>query len=314
MTTRFLATDISWDEAPGGQPVLTAYPDPLSKGPPWTIGFGSTGPEIVEGTVWTPAQCATQRDYDIDEVKDACEANFVWWENLSPERQDVLVNMGYQMGFAGLLNFVNTLGNIAKGAWSAAAVGMRASLWATKQTPTRALRLAKQMETGVRAPRVYDNNVPLGEPSTSVTIPTAAPVPQAKEPNMSLFSKYVFDPLKAAIAKALMSSSPTTQATAGAAAGAVAGTPEPTVPDPTHNSPAGVADPLIAALETALKDAVDAFVTEAVSELPMVGGLLAPEAVKLANMGLTFAEQHAITYLSGLFHFGKTSVGAVPNA
>jgi GH24 family phage-related lysozyme (muramidase) len=313
MTTRFLAADISWDEAPGGQPVLKAYPDPLSKGPPWTIGFGSTGPDITEGLNITPAWAVSRRDADIATIIQKCSDNFVWWANLSPERQDVLVNMGYQMGFAGLLKFVGTLGNIAKGAWGAAAVGMRASLWATKQTPTRALRLAKQMETGVRAPRTYDSTVPI-PPVVPMSIQPAAPVPQAKEPTVSIFSKYVFDPLKAAIAKALMSSSPTTQATASAAAGAVAGTPEPTVPDPTHNSPAGVADPLIAALETALKDAVDAFVTEAVSELPLVGGLLAPEAVKLANMGLTFAEQHAITYISGLFHFGKTSVGAVSNA
>ena len=34
-----------------------AYPDPISKGDPWTIGWGSTGPDIVKGLVWTQAQC-----------------------------------------------------------------------------------------------------------------------------------------------------------------------------------------------------------------------------------------------------------------
>ena len=34
-----------------------AYPDPGSGGDPWTIGWGSTGPDIKRGTVWTQAQC-----------------------------------------------------------------------------------------------------------------------------------------------------------------------------------------------------------------------------------------------------------------
>jgi lysozyme len=36
---------------------LTAYPDPGSRdGKPWTIGWGSTGPDIVKGLVWTREQ------------------------------------------------------------------------------------------------------------------------------------------------------------------------------------------------------------------------------------------------------------------
>jgi lysozyme len=32
---------------------LTCYPDPITKGDPWTIGWGETGPGIVRGLVWT---------------------------------------------------------------------------------------------------------------------------------------------------------------------------------------------------------------------------------------------------------------------
>lgn len=39
---------------------VQAYPDPASGGDPWTIGFGSTGPDIRKGTIWTRAQ-ADQR-------------------------------------------------------------------------------------------------------------------------------------------------------------------------------------------------------------------------------------------------------------
>ena len=34
-----------------------SYPDPGTGGVPWTIGYGSTGPGIVQGTVMSKAQC-----------------------------------------------------------------------------------------------------------------------------------------------------------------------------------------------------------------------------------------------------------------
>lgn len=34
-----------------------AYPDPGTGGVPWTIGWGSTGPDIRKGVVWTQAEC-----------------------------------------------------------------------------------------------------------------------------------------------------------------------------------------------------------------------------------------------------------------
>jgi GH24 family phage-related lysozyme (muramidase) len=34
-----------------------AYPDPGSGAAPWTIGWGSTGPDIHAGLIWTQAQC-----------------------------------------------------------------------------------------------------------------------------------------------------------------------------------------------------------------------------------------------------------------
>lgn len=32
---------------------LMAYPDPKTGGEPWTVGWGETGPEITQDTVWT---------------------------------------------------------------------------------------------------------------------------------------------------------------------------------------------------------------------------------------------------------------------
>lgn len=42
--------------------LIEAYPDPGSGGAPWTIGYGSTGPEIEQGTVWTLQQAQDALD------------------------------------------------------------------------------------------------------------------------------------------------------------------------------------------------------------------------------------------------------------
>lgn len=39
-----------------------AYPDPGTGGHPWTIGYGSTGPDIVEGTIWTHEKAEQELD------------------------------------------------------------------------------------------------------------------------------------------------------------------------------------------------------------------------------------------------------------
>jgi lysozyme len=39
-----------------------AYPDPGTGGHPWTIGWGSTGPEVTPDTVWTETQAQESLD------------------------------------------------------------------------------------------------------------------------------------------------------------------------------------------------------------------------------------------------------------
>lgn len=70
-------------------------------------------------------------------------------------RRRVVENMHFNMGWdnpktpdlEGLAQFRNTLAAIQAGRWADAASGMRASLWA-KQVKGRAVRLAREMETG----------------------------------------------------------------------------------------------------------------------------------------------------------------------
>lgn len=75
------------------------------------------------------------------------EVRLPWIKKLDPARRGVLVNMAFQMGIAGLLNFKNTLGLIERGKYQDAAQEMLGSKWA-QQTPARANRLSVQMRTG----------------------------------------------------------------------------------------------------------------------------------------------------------------------
>ena len=171
MTTSFLAADIEAEE--GREP--EAYPDPLSPlgraaararlalrdyrrvpgwmsldAHPWTIGVGCTGPGVGQGVRWSDAQINQVRDQRIAAIEAKLDANISWWRRLSDPRQDVLVQMGFQMGVAGELAFHNTLADVEAGRYSAAADGMLASVW-DRQTPARVGRLAAQMKTGVRS-------------------------------------------------------------------------------------------------------------------------------------------------------------------
>ena len=49
---------------------LIAYPDPVSGGDPWTIGYGHTGPEVVKGLVITQAQADAWLQEDRQKARD----------------------------------------------------------------------------------------------------------------------------------------------------------------------------------------------------------------------------------------------------
>lgn len=45
---------------------LQAYPDPATGGAPWTIGWGSTGPDVRKGVVWTQKQADDRHLRDLE--------------------------------------------------------------------------------------------------------------------------------------------------------------------------------------------------------------------------------------------------------
>ena len=70
-----------------------------------------------------------------------------WWSKVNGERQDVLINMAYNMGVNGVLEFKQTLKHIMNGNYVLAADEMLDSQWAN-QVGDRAKELSEQMRTG----------------------------------------------------------------------------------------------------------------------------------------------------------------------
>lgn len=80
---------------------LTAYPDPGSAdGKPWTIGWGSTGPDIKKGTVWTQAQADVRFIDDLMKFEQGVAA--VVSVPVSQGQFDALVSFSYNLGLGSL--------------------------------------------------------------------------------------------------------------------------------------------------------------------------------------------------------------------
>lgn len=119
------------------------YPD--SKGY-WTIGVGILVDKRKGGGL-RPEESEFILQNRIRICSEEIAKALPWFAKLNDARKAVLVGMAFQMGVDGLLAFKNTLKYIESGQYAAGAAGMLRSLWA-EQTPARAKRMARQMETG----------------------------------------------------------------------------------------------------------------------------------------------------------------------
>ena len=123
--------------------VLHAYQDTLGF---WTIGIGILIDKRKGGGL-RPEESEFIFRNRLKLLDAELDDRLPWIAKLDPARRGVLVNMAFQLGVAGLLGFKNTLAMIQAGKYQDAAKAMLESKWA-KQTPARARRLSKQMETG----------------------------------------------------------------------------------------------------------------------------------------------------------------------
>ncbi|HEX8241255.1 MAG TPA: lysozyme [Allosphingosinicella sp.] len=78
-----------------------AYPDPGSGGDPWTIGWGSTGPDIKKGVVWTQKQCDDRFTAHLGEFGEKV-AKVLGSAPTTQNQFDAMVSFAYNVGVGNL--------------------------------------------------------------------------------------------------------------------------------------------------------------------------------------------------------------------
>lgn len=120
-----------------------AYQDHLGF---WTIGVGRLIDKRKGGGL-SDDEIDYLLNNDVARIEAALDKHLPWARALDEARRAVLIGMAFQMGVDGLLQFKRTLAAVRDEHYPLAASFMLESLWA-KQTPQRARRMARQMETG----------------------------------------------------------------------------------------------------------------------------------------------------------------------
>ncbi len=80
---------------------FAAYPDPGTGGVPWTIGWGSTGPDINPGLLWTQAQCDARLAQDVTSFA-ARVAAAIGTAPTTQSQFDAMVSFAYNVGVGNL--------------------------------------------------------------------------------------------------------------------------------------------------------------------------------------------------------------------
>lgn len=75
-----------------------AYPDPATGGDPWTIGFGSTGPGIKRGVIWTRQQAEERLEADVIRFAIGVAKKLDGGAATSQGEFDSMVSLAYNIG------------------------------------------------------------------------------------------------------------------------------------------------------------------------------------------------------------------------
>ena len=119
---------------------LKPYTDSVGK---LTIGVGRNLTD--KGISFQEAQGLLAND--IADATADLQAKLPWTATLDDVRKGAMLNMTFNMGIGGLLEFHDFLARMQRGDFSGAAGAMLDSLWA-RQVGARATRLSMQIQTG----------------------------------------------------------------------------------------------------------------------------------------------------------------------
>jgi lysozyme len=123
--------------------ILHAYQDSLGY---WTIGIGRLIDKRKGGKISEP-EARYLLNNDIANVIADLNRALPWWDDLSDNRQVVLIDMCFNLGITNLLGFKNYLSALKDGRWYDAKTEMLNSTWA-KQVGQRARDLADMVVNG----------------------------------------------------------------------------------------------------------------------------------------------------------------------
>jgi len=121
---------------------LSAYPDPLSGGYPWTIGYGTTrysgGVPVKRGDQINMVEAEMLLRLEIDFIADKLRKTVPRWDEMPGKRQCALVSFAYNLGadFCGLAGFETISRCLRERDW--AAVPAALELYCNPGTPVEA--------------------------------------------------------------------------------------------------------------------------------------------------------------------------------
>lgn len=84
-----------------GDGSFDAYPDPGSGGDPWTIGWGTTGPDVKRGVTWTQQQCDDRFTQDLNKFAQGV-AKVIGGAATTQHQFDAIVSFAYNVGIGNL--------------------------------------------------------------------------------------------------------------------------------------------------------------------------------------------------------------------
>ena len=122
---------------------LYAYNDSLGY---ITVGYGRCL-DRRKGKGITQAEAQFLLENDINECRGHL-AHFIWFTDLDTIRQDVLVELCFNIGLTGVLEFKNMLSLLAQHNYKGAAADLLDSLWCKQVGPTRSQDMAHRLATG----------------------------------------------------------------------------------------------------------------------------------------------------------------------
>ena len=108
----------------------------------WTIGIGRN---LEDVGLRSEAEAKFLLRSDISAVQKELRERLPWFEDLDPDRQQVLTNMAFNLGVTGLIRFSKTLSYVESGLYEQAADELLRSRWAD-QVGKRATELSQRMK------------------------------------------------------------------------------------------------------------------------------------------------------------------------